>query len=208
MNALTRPLRGEEAAVLLVHFRAMEAGHSALSLGTVEKRMGPKGRRSPAAEAHAFLCEQGLLEQGVDRVGNVTPGKWVISPSGERVIGVAVRDARQELAGRIERARRENQAAAEVERLQLLLDMLPADMAADMPHEEPEEEREEEEEEADEKPAPRRTAKARGKLPPRRGPASGAGPVSKPTTPADPVAGVRRGAPPAAAATAPPRRNR
>lgn len=124
MNTNTRTMRGEEAAVLLILVDEFAAGKG-LKLSGIEKRMGPKGKRSPAAEAHAFLRAEGLIVTASDEHGNEMVGVWAPSETGERRLPHILRQGIDDLTARIQLAQAQNLPGAEVDRLRTLLNMLP-----------------------------------------------------------------------------------
>lgn len=124
----TRALKPEEMAVLWIH--VSNPGH-AFNLASLDKRMGPKGSRSPVPEAQGFLIEQGLLLPAMDQTGELMAGYYTFSPAGERAIGTSLKATYRGLELSI-RSAKNSGVAEEVQRLQFLKELLPPeDMAAD-----------------------------------------------------------------------------
>lgn len=129
MDSMTRTMRGEEAAVLVILVDAFARGEG-LRLQAIERQMGPRGKRSPAGEAHAFLRDQGLIVNAIDEHGKNLDTVWVPSETGERRLPHVLRQGINNVQARIGSAQASNMPREEVERLEALLKLLPEDRAA------------------------------------------------------------------------------
>jgi len=126
MNASTsRSLKPTELLVLMLH---QDLG--AMTLHKLEKSMGPRGVRSPAAEPHAYLIEQALLIEATDQGGNVIPRQFIISSKGEKLIDRNVASAHRQIADMLVEARKKGMPQEEIERLLYIQSQLPEIPAA------------------------------------------------------------------------------
>jgi hypothetical protein len=121
MDAATRSLKPVEMAVLYLHVKEPDL---AFSLGAVEKRMGPKGMRSPCAEAQSYLIDQGLLAPGISLNGQIMAARYTATPAGVDFLGRSLRSTLELLEADIARAKLSS-PKEEVQRLEHLRELMP-----------------------------------------------------------------------------------
>lgn len=121
MDAATRSLKPVEMAVLYLHVKEPDL---AFSLAAVEKRMGPKGMRSPCAEAQSYLIDQGLLAPGIGLDGQIMAGRYTATPAGVDFLGRSLRSTLELLEADIARAKT-SAPKEEVRRLEQLRELMP-----------------------------------------------------------------------------------